>query len=490
MFSFKVLNKMKGVVFLLLFCSADLFCQAVKPDPFYLVDTSRFYQLTSEERLLLKEELGKARLAKNDTLKFQIIFEMFSQMNDNDVWILYLKWVEKELEEKRTDQLYPVYYKKIKAGLLNNLGYYYSQKGDIAKALNSYSESLKIKEKTGNKAQVANTLSNIGLIYYNQGETEKALENYSRALNYYEALGHKEGIAFMLHNIASVYHDEDRLDSALILYRKSLVLNTELKDTIAMARNLDHISVVYRLKNDLPQALRLGLEALSMREKMNDLPGLASSLNRIAAIYADQNNLTKAITFSNRSLEIGKQIGFPEKIRDAADYLYNFYKDKKNPEKALEMHELYIQMRDSISNKEFRTASIRKQIQYDYDKKTELDSLKSAEHLVQQRIKHDEEIKQQRLYTYGGGIVALLMLSVAGVSFREYRNKRKANEIITRQKSEVEKQRDVIEEQKKKVEEHQKEIIDSITYAKRIQTALITNEKYIEKHINRLSEKK
>jgi hypothetical protein len=38
------------------------------------------------------------------------------------------------------------------------------------------------------------------------------------------------------------------------------------------------------------------------------------------------------------------------------------------------------------------------------------------------------------------------------------------------------------------VEEKQKEILDSINYAKRIQMALLPNEKYIDKSLNRLNE--
>jgi hypothetical protein len=41
--------------------------------------------------------------------------------------------------------------------------------------------------------------------------------------------------------------------------------------------------------------------------------------------------------------------------------------------------------------------------------------------------------------------------------------------------------------QKQEVEEKQKEILDSIHYAKRIQTALLTSEYYIEKNLKRLS---
>ena len=45
-----------------------------------------------------------------------------------------------------------------------------------------------------------------------------------------------------------------------------------------------------------------------------------------------------------------------------------------------------------------------------------------------------------------------------------------------------------ITEQKQIIEEKQKDIMDSIHYAKRIQTSLLPTEKYIDKSINRLKE--
>ena len=58
--------------------------------------------------------------------------------------------------------------------------------------------------------------------------------------------------------------------------------------------------------------------------------------------------------------------------------------------------------------------------------------------------------------------------------FRSYQQKKKANELIT-------KQRDEVELQKQLIEEKQKEILDSIHYAKRIQLSLLPTEKYIDK---------
>ncbi|MBL7911338.1 MAG: hypothetical protein JNJ41_09820 [Bacteroidia bacterium] len=66
------------------------------------------------------------------------------------------------------------------------------------------------------------------------------------------------------------------------------------------------------------------------------------------------------------------------------------------------------------------------------------------------------------------GLIAVVIF--AGVILRTL--------IITR------KQKSIIEIQKKVVEDHQKEILDSIHYAKRIQTSLLPPEKYISKHLN------
>ncbi|MBC7696686.1 MAG: SpoIIE family protein phosphatase [Burkholderiales bacterium] len=73
-----------------------------------------------------------------------------------------------------------------------------------------------------------------------------------------------------------------------------------------------------------------------------------------------------------------------------------------------------------------------------------------------------------------GGFVLLLLLSV--VIFKSYRNKKKANELISLQKQEVEKQKHTIEEK-------QKDILDSIHYAKRIQDALLKEEQHVNDHL-------
>jgi cell division protein FtsX len=94
-------------------------------------------------------------------------------------------------------------------------------------------------------------------------------------------------------------------------------------------------------------------------------------------------------------------------------------------------------------------------------------------------LQASEERKRQSIIL-NSVLVFLFFLTLFSILiFRSLQKNRRANKIITQQKKEVELQKHLVEEK-------QKEILDSIHYAKRIQKALITSEKYFGKMISEL----
>src|ERR1043165_9896548 len=85
-----------------------------------------------------------------------------------------------------------------------------------------------------------------------------------------------------------------------------------------------------------------------------------------------------------------------------------------------------------------------------------------------------ESANRQRIIrnSFIGGFAFLLLL--AGLIYRGFRQKRKANTIIMEQKEEMERQKELVELKNK-------EITDSIHYAQRIQRSLLPSEKYLTK---------
>jgi len=142
-------------------------------------------------------------------------------------------------------------------------------------------------------------------------------------------------------------------------------------------------------------------------------------------------------------------------------------------------------MRDSLKNEETQRSSIKQQAQYEYDKKTEATKIRSIEEkkVIEAQL---EKEKTQRYALFIG--IIFIIVSMLFI-YNRLRITRKQKQIIELQKVEVEKQKEVVEKAHQLLESKNAEIIASIRYAKRIQDALLTPQKYIERNINRLKNK-
>ena len=366
---------------------------------------------------------------------------------------------------------------------LNNIGFIYDNLGDIPKALEYYHKSLKIQEEIKDKMGIANSFNNIGFIYNNQGDIPKALEYYQKSLKIKEEIKDEQGIANSFNNIGSIYMNQGDFPKALEYHRKSLKIREEIKDEQGIANSFNNIGSIYMNQGDFPKALEYHHKSLKIREEIKDKMGIAYSLNKIAVAMLKIGRWDGALEFATRSLQTAKELAYPENIKNAASTLKSIYNKQNNFKEALVMYELEIKMRDSINNSETKKASIRKQFQYLYEKKAAADSVKNEE---EQKVKNAQltaqqsQLKQektQRLALYGG-----LALVIAFLGFVYNRFK-----ITQKQKVIIEKQKVLVDDAYKHLAEKNKEVMDSIHYAKRIQTALMSNENYINKQLERLT---
>jgi serine phosphatase RsbU (regulator of sigma subunit)/tetratricopeptide (TPR) repeat protein len=354
------------------------------------------------------------------------------------------------------------------ASTLNNIGLIYKRQGDIPKALEYYHKSLKIQEEIGNKLGIARSLNNIGVIYYNQEDLHKALEYYLKSLKIYEEIGNKEGIARSLNNIGVIYKNQADIPKALEYFHKSLKIDEEIGNKEGIASSLNNIGVIYDRQGDIPKALEYYHKSLKIREEIGNKKGIANSLSNIGSIELKKGSISGIASAKQhllKSLEIAQEIGSPRLISDGSSHLSKVYEKQGKGMLALAMHKLHIQMRDSINNEATQKASIQQGAKYEYEK---VQAVKDAEHEKQLEIEKEAKAKQQVITyaTAGGlGLVAIFLFFVM--------NRLK----VTR------KQKAVIEQQKEVVEEAHQEIKDSITYAKRIQSAILPAAKVVKEYL-------
>ncbi|MBC7694718.1 MAG: tetratricopeptide repeat protein, partial [Burkholderiales bacterium] len=482
--------------------------------------------------------------AKHDTTKLFILVKL-SEVCDLEEILVFAEpavtLAESKLKVLSNNDPQYSFYIKLLSGAYNNMGYSYDVRGEMQKALIYYSKSFKIDERLNNKKGMAGSLNNISLVYKEQGDAQGALKSYHQCLKLYEELNDKSGMGTCLNNIALLYQDQGEIIKALDYFNKSLKYREAVNDRFGIANSLNNIGSIYGDNNNFSKAIAYHLKSLKIKLEINDEEGIATSYNNLGAIYknmsfdkqciksiAQKDSLIEiALDYYNKSLKIfekiknkrgityslsnisslmlekgnvngslmlglqsfklSNELKFPANIKRSAEVLKKIYQTKNMYKEALKMYELEIQMRDSISNVETKKASIKKQFQYQYEKKAAADSVENEE---EQKIKNalltvqQAQLKQEKTKSYAlyGGLTLVLVFT--GFMVNRFRVTNKQKQIIELKEIETQKQNEIITIQKHLVEEKHKEITDSINYAERIQRSFLATTELLNNNLS------
>ncbi len=285
-----------------------------------------------------------------------------------------------------------------------------------------------------------------------------------------------------LNNIGVIYSTKGDMDKALDYYTKSLKLEEENRNKEGISVSLSNIGMIHKKRGDMNKALEYYNKSLKICEEIGDEKEIAHSLNYIGNVFFTQKNYIKSLEYATKSMTVSQKLGFPENIRGAAILLNKIYRAMGNYKLALQNYELYIQMRDSISNQDNKKASIKSQFKYEYEKKAAGDSVKVAEEKKVVAVQLKQE-KTQRFALYGG---LALVLVFAGFMFNRFRVTQKQKNIIELKEKETQQQNEIITIQKHLVEEKHKEITDSINYAERIQRSFLATKELLDENLSSL----
>ena len=448
---------MKKLLFCVIFAtlSLDVFSQSISMDSL---------------RVALKN-------AKHDTTHCKILSILIENEYDEAIWPIYnlqlLNLAKKNIASTSSQpqrKKFQIYY----ANAINNKGFLAQEHGDVAGALDFYYQALKELEPHKENRLMATTISNIAYIYMHQGDFDKSLSSINKALELQKIIKDSSGIAFSFNNLGTLYNSKKDIDKSLYYFQKSLRIQEKLNDINGIAVCLSNIADVYINKGDRLKAIDYIFQAIALREKINDNAGISYNYCGLANVFYDLGKLNEALDYGTKSYKVANEIKYVENIRNASKALYKIYKKQNNTAEALKMHELYILMRDSINSEDTKKSSIRKQFQYDYEKKAAADSVKVFEEKKVTTAQLKQE-KTQRFALYGGIVLVGLF---GAFMFNRFKVTKKQNHLIQNQKTELQKQKEL-------VEEHQKETIDSIHYAKRIQNALMANSNLINENIEK-----
>ncbi len=363
----------------------------------------------------------------------------------------------------------------------NRSGAAYEALANYPQALYAYQQSQKIADARKDSNLLASTLNNIGNIMENLGQIDKQLQYYEQALEIRKLQNDPRKIAPLLENIGVAHLSLMQYNVALDYFDRTLAMRKELNDQAGQSQTYINIGNAHEGLNNLNQALENYNRALRNLDGAEDVK--AKCLANISDIYYKKGSFVKAEKYAQQSLAIADKLNDKELQRQTYKYLVKIYDTTSQYKKALNYYRLYSQVKDSISGIEISKQLQELETKYQSEKKAQENALLNARVTTQ-----NLRLKQQELQQYGLITGILLMLIIALVVWRNYRQKKRANELLAQQKQEIEnKNLDLetanheITDQKNIIEEKNIKIIDSIRYARRIQETILPPQSMINR---------
>jgi serine phosphatase RsbU (regulator of sigma subunit)/tetratricopeptide (TPR) repeat protein len=404
--------------------------------------------------------------------------------------------------------------KAVIAGFLNNIGNIYRVKGDYAKGIDYFTRSLKMCEELGDKIGVSNSCNNMAIIYKNQDNFDKAIEYTSRSLKIKQELGDKNGTAGAYINIGNIYARKVDYASAFEYYTKGLTIYEEGGNKNGIASSHLSIGNIYQYQDDYAKAVEHYQMSLTINEETGNRNNISSSYNLIGSVYKKEGDIAldagkttlaskkyaAAIEYNKKSLDVAVEIGAKVSVKVASKTLWKTYKASHQYKSALEVYELYIETSDSLASEANQKEVIRQGYKYEYEKQAAADSVVNAEakkvadakltaeQAEKKRLKSEsnrqklENKNQQQQAYFLYGILGIAVL-FGGFIFNRFKVTQKQKGIIESQKDEVEQQKEKVDQAYEQLEEKNTEILDSINYAKRIQSAILPPDKLVKEYL-------
>jgi serine phosphatase RsbU (regulator of sigma subunit)/Tfp pilus assembly protein PilF len=472
--------------------------------------------------------------ASNDSIKAkkyaQQAFDLAKKINYNDgIGEYYNSMGNLKYEWSLSSEGIPYYEKAILvfqktnnlarvSKMYSNMGNSYSDIGKISKAIECHTKSIELSSKVNDKRGLAAAYVNIGSVYANSGEYQLAVESLLKALKLKEEMGDKKGIANACNNLSVVFKEQKNYKQSIVYANRALEIWQEMGDEINCAFIYNNLGLVYGRLKDYDQAKASYKKGLAIFERENVKRGIVAINDNLGLIfkfekhYSDaiecfkkvhdlsvQTNDVKAtisshinlgdtyllmnkfdLAYSNmtKAYELALKSNYRNDLAQVYLGFSDYYKAKNDYPKALDFRTKYEELNDSLLNEDITAQIADVEKKYDTEKKElQIKDLEQNKLINQLELeKKEQDITRQRIVIVVSVLVLILAISLAFFIYRNYKEKEKSNQQLQIAYSEI-------EEKNHLVEEKNKEILDSIFYAKRIQTALLASDKLLTNHL-------
>jgi serine phosphatase RsbU (regulator of sigma subunit)/tetratricopeptide (TPR) repeat protein/sporulation protein YlmC with PRC-barrel domain len=394
------------------------------------------------------------------------------------------------------------------ANFAGNIGGIYRDLEEQAKAKEYYLKASEYADRSGKLKTIGITYNNLGAQYLlenNFAESERCL---LKSLKAKEELGEPQSLSYTLQSLSELYLKQKKYQEAKDITQKSLDLTKKTGDKKAQILCLMELGKIELKTGDSLSADKNFQSAYDLSVETNNLYYQAEAAQGLSGTKKLLANYSAALNYHYVYTDIHDSLFRIDKFNAVNEMQTRYETEKKereivilNKERLLKDAQLMRSNAERLAKvRELEFANQEKQLNGILLEKTQTEN--TAKEKENQVLKMDRQVKNAELaksqaekkqadelskrrtqQLYGALIGAILVVLLLALIYRSYREKKKANFNLTQKNELIQQQKQEVEHQKEIVEVKNKEITDSITYAKRLQDAILPPIDFIKQHL-------
>ncbi len=361
---------------------------------------------------------------------------------------------------------------QLKASVLLDAGWLARERGRHAEALEVYFKAKTLAELNKDETLLAECYSKIAVVYHVKFEFEKAKENYDNALSIYQKQNDLEKIARLYNNYGLLNQYQGYSSKAVSYFERSIDMCDSLGNNKGVAIANENLGILcYEDLENYPLALRRFRASLDYWKSTDDIYGQCQTMVYMLFVYELQKNYTALVDSGLKALELSRMAGAKDVERDALILVSKGYDGLGASNLAFNYYKQHIALRDSLQslNKDEEIKLLG--IQNEMESKQIQDSLNLALKHEQESAEIAMQVKEQRFWTGLSLSIVIALIVIIFLLFRGSQQRKKAALLI--------------EKTNQLLQTKNSEIIDSITYAKRIQEAILPTDQTIKNNFSK-----
>lgn len=328
------------------------------------------------------------------------------------------------------------------------IGEAYHTQGIYDKSLEYYFKAEHIFEQIKDSLRLMSIYNQIGIAFKYQENYDKALQFYYKALAIGE-IKQEEDLGAMRNNVAVIYYKKKEYDKAIEITQRNLQSTDTTKDRLSYGIYIGNIGEYLVKKKNFEEGIDKLQKALGIFEQLKDYYYESFMLTFIAQAYLDEKEYIKALLYAQRCFELTQKIKAKALSRDACRILKDIYQEQRDFENALRYNEYFHAYEDSLNNEKSIQKFTQLEMQYDFDKKNQLDEIAQAK----KDLANEKILEQQIFYRDAFLSFSAIIACVAFFFYQSRQREYKTNRILTEKNKEILKKNEEIETQKNQLED-------------------------------------